>query len=123
MAAPGGKGRPNEEDGYTTVDYRAGKKPKVEQVPQDEAERRNDRNGDGAEGRNDDDEETTRPAEYHMEDVERRGDAWEQDDDGGWGWNGYDYDYACDDDGYTYDQGGYHGRGEEEDDELAGGGA
>ncbi len=121
MAAPGGKGRPNEEDGYTTVDYRAGKKPKVEQVPQDEAERRNDRNGDGAEGRNDDDEGTTRPAEYHMEDVERRGDAWEQDDDGGWGWNGYDYDYACDDDGYTYDQGGYHGRGEEEDDEPAGG--
>ncbi len=111
--APRGKGRQDEEDGFTTVDYRTGKKPKVEQGPPEGREKRSDPNGDDAKGSDGNDEGTSGPAEFYMDD-ERRGNGWEQDDDEGWD------DYAYDGGGYAYDQGEYHEEDEEEEDEAAG---
>ncbi len=109
-----GKGRQEEADGFTTVDHRAGKKPRVQQAPAG-GEGRGEPTNDGADGRDDDHDWTTGPAEFNMDD-ERQWDEDGLDDDGGW--DGHDHEYG--DDGGEYERGEYQGQEEAWEDEDAG---
>ncbi len=99
-----GKGKQEEADGFTTVDYRAGKKPKVQQQgPPMGEEGKGGPGRDGADTCDDDGDWTTGPAEFDLDDDRR----WDEDgqadgDERNW------YDHGYDDEGGAYDQEDYY---------------